>query len=229
MSKNGQPVIGIDVGALGKGFHAVILHGTRMKQKPFNEVAELVHWCVEMEAQAVAVDAPCAWAVRGGSRLAERSLRIGGNIVQCFKTPVREKAGDRDFYAWVRNGELLYAALKKEFFLFNGQRTKKKTVLETFPHAVVCALKGRVVPARPKAKNRREMLLEQGLDATGLSNVDFVDAALCALTAKLFLLDGTLSFGNLEEGFIVVPAPREQWKPNYGIPADAQGKNPHSV
>ncbi|GEM_PF-4127682 len=38
-----------------------------------------------------------------------------------------------------------------------------------------------------------------------LANIDFVDAALCALTAERFLLGKTISFGDQAEGFIVVP------------------------
>jgi len=205
MIKPAPSVIGIDVGAPGKDFHAVLLHGSELTPQRFHEVTDVLEWCVLKKAQAVAVDAPCGWAVSGGSREAERSLCIGGQIVQCFKTPTREKAGEHAFYGWVRNGEMLYAALKKHFCLFNGQRTEKRTVFETFPHAVFCALKGRVVRARPKAKNRRDALREQGFDTSSLSNIDFVDAALCALTAKRFLLGTTRSVGNQEEGYIVLP------------------------
>ena len=50
-----------------------------------------------------------------------------------------------------------------------------------------------------------DMLREQGFDTSSLSNIDFVDAALCALTAKRFLLGTTRSVGNQEEGYIVLP------------------------
>ena len=52
------------------------------------------------------------------------------------------------------------------------------------------------------------MLWAEGYDVSPLANIDFVDAALCALTAERFLLRRTISFGDKEEGFIVVPAPR---------------------
>jgi hypothetical protein len=48
------------------------------------------------------------------------------------------------------------------------------------------------------------MLREEGYDDGPLANIDFVDAALCALTAERFLLGRTTSFGDQEEGFIVV-------------------------
>jgi hypothetical protein len=46
---------------------------------------------------------------------------------------------------------------------------------------------------------------EQGYDDAPLPNIDFVDAALCALTAERFLLGRTASFGDQAEGFIAVP------------------------
>ena len=153
---------------------------------------------MEQAAQVIAIDAPCAWATSGGSRIAERSLAVGGQTIQCFKTPARSSAQGRAFYGWVFNGEKLYQ-------LFDGTRLRGNIVLETFPHAVVCALEGRVAPARPKATTRRRMLRDQGYDDGPLRNIDFVDAALCAVTAERFLLGRTSSFGNAEEGFIVVP------------------------
>lgn len=80
------------------------------------------------------------------------------------------------------------------------------TARDILPHAVVCALAGRLLPARPKATTRRRMLREEGYDDGSLANIDFVDAALCALTAERFLLGRTVSFGDRAEGFIVVPA-----------------------
>jgi hypothetical protein len=40
---------------------------------------------------------------------------------------------------------------------------------------------GRVVAAKPKSKVRRKALQDMGYDPGKLSNIDFVDAALCAL------------------------------------------------
>ena len=80
------------------------------------------------------------------------------------------------------------------------------TARDILPHAVACALAGRLLPARPKATTRRRMLREAGYDDGSLANIDFVDAALCALTADRFLLGRTVSFGDQAEGFIVVPA-----------------------
>ena len=79
-------------------------------------------------------------------------------------------------------------------------------VFESFPHAVVCALAGRVVPTKPKATVRRAALRARGYDVTCLVNIDFVDAALCAVAAEAFLKGCVQCFGDEQEGFIVVPA-----------------------
>lgn len=205
MSRCGQTVIGIDVGGSGKGFHAVALRNGQFEPRHFAAASAVESWCKSQAAQVIAIDAPCAWATSGGSRLAERSLAVRGERIQCFKTPTRPSAKGRAFYGWVFNGEKLYERLLLHCRLFDGTRQRGKIVVETFPHAVVCALAGRVIPARPKATTRRRMLREQGYDDGPLANIDFVDAALCALTAERFLLGRTNSFGDQEEGFIVVP------------------------
>lgn len=205
MKSSGKTVIGIDVGGSGKGFHAVVLRNGRFEAQHFTAATAVEDWCLDQGAEVVAVDAPCAWASSGSSRLAERALKAGGETIQCFKTPTRASAMGRAFYGWVFNGEKLYQRLFTHYRLFDGTRRRGKIVLETFPHAVVCAQAGRVIPARPKATTRRRMLREQGYDDSPLRNIDFVDAALCAVTAERFLLGRTISFGNAEEGFIVVP------------------------
>ena len=89
--------------------------------------------------------------------------------------------------------------------LFDGARRSSLTCFETFPHAVVCALAGRVVAARPKRETRRNALRQRGYDVDSLTNVDFVDAGLCAITADAFVRGKVQLFGNKFEGFIVVP------------------------
>ncbi|MGO9084094.1 MAG: hypothetical protein ACLQBK_02625 [Candidatus Sulfotelmatobacter sp.] len=46
---------------------------------------------------------------------------------------------------------------------------------------------------------------EQGYNDSPLANIDFIDAALCAVTAEGFRAGHTKEFGGREEGFIVVP------------------------
>ena len=199
-------VIGIDVGGERKGFHAVALqNGTFVATLAHSDPAVIVSWCRQLKAVVVAVDAPCGWSAGGASRLAERSLAIGGNKITCFATPTRARANRSNFYKWVFNGARLYQQLAQPYRLFDGVRRNSLTCFETFPHAVVCALAGRVVAARPKRETRRAALRKLGYDVSSLSNVDFVDAALCAVTADAFARGSYRLFGEKNEGFIVVP------------------------
>ena len=68
---------------------------------------------------------------------------------------------------------------------------------------------GRVVPAKPKATVRRAVLRDRGYDISGLTNVDFIDAALCAVAADAFHNGNYRLYGNRSEGFIVVPSINE--------------------
>ncbi len=205
MKQSSPSVIGIDVGGRVKGYHAVALCDGQFEPHHFTQPEKVAAWCVAHAAQVIAIDAPCAWATLGGSRLAERSLAIDGKTIQCFKTPTRSSSYGRAFYDWVFQGEKLYQCLFPQYHLFDGSSQKEKIVFETFPHAVVCALAGRVIPARPKASTRRRMLREQGYEDEPLKNIDFVDAALCALSADRFLHHRAQWFGDREEGYIVVP------------------------
>jgi len=198
-------VVGIDVGGEQKGFHAVVLHDGKFLDKTANrDPAAIVDWCLDHNARVVAVDAPCRWSRYGSSRLAERELNQQG--IRCFYTPTRERALHRAFYEWVFNGEKLYRCLVAAYALFNGKLNDETMCIETFPHAIVCALAGRVVSAKPKATVRRAALLGRGYDISDLPNIDFVDAALCAVTADAFHNDSYKRYGARDEGFIVVPS-----------------------
>jgi len=80
--------------------------------------------------------------------------------------------------------------LANSYPLFNGEQERLSKSIETFPHAVV----------------RRLTLRNRGYDVSSLRNIDFVDAALCADAAYEFNKDNYLSFGSVEEGFIISPA-----------------------
>ena len=199
--------MGIDVGGERKGFHAVALqNGTFVATLADSDPAVIASWCRQLKAVVVAVDAPCGWSGGAASRLAERSLAIGDHKIHCFATPTRTRANKSSFYKWVFNGERLYRQLAKHYVLFDGSRRAGQACFETFPHAVVCALAGRVVPARPKRETRRAALRHCGYDVGSLTNVDFVDAGLCAVTAAAFARGSYRLFGEKNEGFIVVPA-----------------------
>jgi predicted nuclease with RNAse H fold len=204
MTQPVQTVVGIDVGGELKGFHAVALRGTKFIEIiTEKDPGKIVSWSLKKEAKIVAVDAPCKWSQTGKSRLAERELaKIG---INCFATPRREFAQHRDFYQWVFNGEWLYRLLEPHYPLFNGQRSEGRTCIETFPQAVICAMAGNVVSARHKATRRRQALRDRGHDVGGLPNIDFIDAALCAVAAEEFRKGSYQPYGDQAEGFIVVP------------------------
>lgn len=208
MTQQSQTVVGIDVGGPVKGFHAVALRKGTFEKTTSAEPAEIVAWCRERKASIIAVDAPCGWSQSGPSRSAEGTLEIAGARIQCFSTPTRAcaLAHPKGFYDWVLNGEKLYASLMCHYPLFDGKRRKGPVCFETFPHAIACAFAGELVSARPKATKRRRLLSQLGYDPSSLPNIDFVDAALCAVVAEEFRWDRTRQFGGLGEGFIVVPA-----------------------
>ena len=208
MSQPIQTVVGIDVGGQRKGFHAVALQGEHFVDKTTDtNPAVIVDWCLNHRATVVSVDAPCGWSQTGSSRLAEREMELLGKKIFCFATPTFERAKNhgKGFYDWVFNGEKLYVQLRRNYQLFDGRRRKDTVCFETFPHAIVCAMAGQVVSAKPKAKVRRKALQNRGHDVSNLSNIDFVDAALCAVVADELRKDNYRCFGNPEEGFIVVP------------------------
>jgi predicted RNase H-like nuclease len=127
--------------------------------------------------------------------------------IWCFSTPTEEAAlaHKKNFYGWMLAGRDLFKALSREWPLFDGSPCDEPRVLETFPHAVVCALAGRIVAAKPKAQVRRAALIKQGVDVSELTNVDYLDAALCAVTAQAYLRDEMTALGDTETGFMVVP------------------------
>jgi len=205
MSASGLVMAGIDVGGIKKGFHAVVLRNGTFEKTSSTEPADVVNWCLDREAHTVAVDAPCGWSLSSSSRLAEREL--ARKKIYAFATPTRARAlsHKKGFYGWVFNGERLYHQLAPYYPLFDGGLREGRICFETLPHAIVCALAGKVVPANPKNSRRRKILRERGFDDDSLPNIDFIDAALCAVAAEEFCADRTMAFGNCDEGVIVVP------------------------
>lgn len=201
-------VVGIDVGGRKKGFHAVALRDGAFVKTTSPDPAVIVAWCFEQKATVIAVDAPCAWSQTGSSRKAEHDLRLFREKTHCFVTPTRERAenNDKGFYAWVFNGEQLYRQLQEHYPLFSGVHGTGPVCIETFPHAAACALAGCVVSAKHKASVRRRVLVGCGYDVSSLPNIDYVDAAICAVTADAFLMNHYQSFGDCAEGYIIVPA-----------------------
>ena len=212
MSKPIQTVVGIDIGGLVKGFHAVVLRDKAFEyKKTSTDPALIAAWCHDHAATVVAVDSPCGWShsPNGSSRQAEREMKINGKQLYCFSTPTLKRAQNnmKGFYNWVFNGQRLYRELVNYYPLFKGLQEKGAACIETFPHAVASAISGQVLSAKHKVQERRKVLRDEGYDISILSNIDFVDAALCAIAAESFRKgnESYQCFGNPEEGFIVVP------------------------
>jgi predicted RNase H-like nuclease len=121
----------------------------------------------------------------------------------------------RNAYAYTRRGrqflpmdaqrEILYEELAAHYTLFDGTGIVGPICIETFPHAIVCAMAERVVSSKRKAEVRRAALQSRGYDTCNLPNIDFIDAALCAVTAEEFRKGCYQCYGDCAEGYIVVP------------------------
>lgn len=210
-TKNTSVVVGIDVGGIKKGFHAVALKGGSfldMLKSP--EPNELLRFCRDYGALAVGIDAPCRFRAGDNRRSAEREL--SQNRISCFTTPTLKMA-DRPFYGWMHNGAALYHAIESGYSLYDGRDpATTPAVFETYPHAVERAFCDSA-SAKQKGTFRRKLLESCAINTSALTNIDFVDAGLCALTAH-HLLTGTFRiFGDPHEepfdGLIVVP--RLEW------------------
>lgn len=202
--------VGVDVGGSKKGFHAVALSDGTFADTEKGSLAEIVAWIARTNPAVVAIDAPCKWSKEGGgrsSRRAERDLKLFETKISCFSTPTLKAAGARDFYKWVVNGQALYASLARTHPLFVGEHVNTTMCIETFPQAIACALAGSIVSAKQKSMRRRQVLEDRAYSPASLTNIDFVDAGLCAIAAAAFHANSYQQFGDADEGFIVVPGP----------------------
>ncbi|MET0656767.1 MAG: DUF429 domain-containing protein [Steroidobacteraceae bacterium] len=198
---------GVDVGGPGKGFHAIALCNrnvvSRLSSSDPNAIAD---WCQKIGAAIVGVDAPICWSRTGRARSAERQLMAAG--ISCFSTPSEAAALNHptDYYGWMRNGANLYRALNAHFSPYNGRNaTQRRMVLETFPHAIACSLRGETVAAKNKRRVRRQLLSELNVPCGTLTNIDFIDAALCAVAGEYFAKGLFEQHGDQDEGYIVLP------------------------
>jgi predicted nuclease with RNAse H fold len=201
---------GIDVGGQRKGFHGIAMRDrTILSNASSCDPAEIVSWCEQLGATVVAVDAPIGWSKTGRARSAERALMQQG--IWCFSTPTEKaaKAHPNNHFGWMLQGAKLYRALDKSFARFDGSNERARPIcFETFPHAIANALNGAPVSAKNKRKVRRALLVKSGVSCDLLTNIDFVDAALCALTAGYFARRLIEKHGDSMEGFILVPKVR---------------------
>lgn len=201
-------VAGVDVGGTGKGFHAVALReGAYLDGFSSPHSAGMAGWCRDIGACVIGIDAPCHWSSSGRARAAERELKA--QKISCLPTPSEEAAHahPKDHFRWIMNGMELFGALSSSHTLYSGDARNivYPAVFETFPHAIACALSGKIVAAKNKRAVRRKLLTSAGVDISRLSNIDLIDAALCALAAHRFLLGDFKSYGEAADGLIVVP------------------------
>jgi predicted nuclease with RNAse H fold len=199
-------VVGVDVGGKEKGFHAAAFLGGRLTEKLATcDVKEIVDWCRSRNASAVGIDAPCKWSLDGGARPCECELaRLG---ITAFATPCITEGRRHPFYRWMLNGAELFHALAPHYRLYDVRQPFLRPVcFETFAHAVACTLAGRRLSAKQKRTDRRRLLTEAGITTDRLSNLDEIDAALCALTAHHFLAGRFKAYGDAAQGFIIVPS-----------------------
>lgn len=203
--KPGFIVIGVDVGGRKKGFHAVALRdGQYCEKLSTPEPSDVAEWCRRLKASVDGIDAPCRWSRTGRARPCERALAAEG--LHAFATPSRAKGEMHPFYRWMVQGADLYRCLASDYPLFDGRLSaSKQSCFETFPHAVACALAKRTLSAKQKRADRSRLLQEAGVKTDALSNIDLIDAAICALAAHHLLNGKFKTYGDLTEGFIVVP------------------------
>ena len=201
-------IAGVDVGGSRKGFHAVAFRdGKYLDQFTSLQTAEIAAWCRRIGAHLIGVDAPCRWSATGRARPAERELMK--EKIWCFSTPSREaaEAHAKDHFRWMLNGAKLFEDLETSHALFDGNPRPMAcpVCFETFPQAIACALAGTIVSAKKKGNVRLDLLKRAGVDTSKLTNIDQLDAALCALTAHHFALGRFKTYGEALTGLIVVP------------------------
>jgi predicted RNase H-like nuclease len=181
-------------------------------------VEELRRWVPELAPDAVAVDAPSQWGVRGGSRLCEQQLRR--LAIQSYGTPSDLGKREHGFNAWMKTGLRVYDVLRELGFATYRGGAVKGMAMEVFPHATSVVLAGALPPARASRTARREwragVLESAGVAAAGLATNDAVDAALAALTGLLALRGDFTALGGDEDGYLVVPAKvaRQPYRPS---------------
>jgi predicted nuclease with RNAse H fold len=203
--KPGSIVVGVDVGGPKKGFHAVALQDGQYCDKLATLIAEEVAaWCRRLKASVVGIDAPCRWSLTGRARPCERALAAEG--LHTFATPSQVKGEAHPFYRWMVQGADLYRCFAPDYQLYNGQRSVSGQIcFETFPHAVACALAGKILSAKQQRADRSRLLRKAGVSTEALTNIDWIDAALCALAAHHLVMGTFKKYGDVAEGFIVVP------------------------
>ena len=195
--------VGIDVAEERKGLDVVALAADRsivatLDHATVDDVTALI---ASLRPDVVCIDAPPAWATRGRSRAAERSLRACG--ISAYATPI--EPGPHPFYRWMRVGFSIFAAVAGEYPRYRSG-SLRHTAAEVFPEAAAVLLRGCLRPAdEPKVQFRRGVLADHRIHSAQLRTPDAVDAALAALTGLLALEGQFCTVGDADEGVIVLP------------------------
>ena len=209
-TKTNLRVVGVDVGGRRKGFHAVAMDGTGfLARRQTSCVEQLAGWCrEEIGARLVAVDAPCRCSAGDCARPAERELLAQG--IRCFLTPTRRAAvaHPKDYYEWMLRGADLFRRLEPTHPLCRGTPSEDAACcFETFPHAITWHLRGGHAEAAKKRAQRLALLRRHGGFDASLVNMDWIDAALCAVVAAMAAAARPLKlYGEERTGYIIVPA-----------------------
>ena len=182
---------GVDVGAR-KGFDvtAIDRDGVVAPPERLPSVDAVVAWLLARTPRLVAVDSPRRAAPDGArSRRDERELARAVCGIR-YTPDAAALDSNRGYYAWIRHGFALYAALERA-----GVPT-----IECFPTATWTRLGG-PRGMRSRAAWSRRVLSRQGLAGVpARTNQDARDAIGAALTARLHDAGATERFGE-----IVVP------------------------
>ena len=206
MTATEPTVVGVDVGGMKKGFHAVALRDNHIVAKLTTHSAwDVATLCRKQGAAAVGIDAPCQWSLTGRARSCERQLAGLGMSVFC--TPRQAVGQVHPFYRWMLNGAELFRLLAPHYRLYDGRTAPLDPLcFETFPQAIACSLAGTKLSAKNKRADRRRLLVHAGISSDALTTIDHIDAALCALSAQHVLAGSFKAYGDAAEGFILLPA-----------------------
>jgi predicted nuclease with RNAse H fold len=188
LTRMGMKFMGVDVGAVRKGFDVALLDGDAVELQARCTADEVVAWARRSQPRVIAIDSPAAWAPPGeSSRRDEREL-VRAGICNIRWTPSEAAAADRPYYAWIVNGLALYGALADGPW----------EVIECFPTASWTRWAGRRGTRRRAAWTREALA---GLDLRGLparTNQDQRDAIAAALTARDHAEERTEAFGAIQ-------------------------------
>jgi predicted nuclease with RNAse H fold len=186
---------GVDVGARRKGFHVAAVDGRRVVHGPVNvvSVAAAAELLVSLRPVVIGIDSPRRPAPAGSrSRACERSL--AGRVCGIRYTPDADAlVSGGSYYAWIRNGLALYAALAG---VGAGLQCR---VVEVFPTASWTRLHG-PRGSLPRAAWSHAALASLGLKAlpTRRLSQDDRDAIGAAWTARLCSLPDAIEwFGEI--------------------------------